>query len=103
MAEPFTEWVILELLGHRRLAGYLTEATIAGHSYLRLDIPDGDPTNTTTPLATQYYAPTSVYAIHPTSEDIARKVAARSEPAPVRRWELEPPVRVELDAEDGPF
>lgn len=102
MAEPFAEWVILELLGHRRLAGFLTEATIAGHSYLRLDIPGPDPANTTTPLATQFYAPSSVYAIHPTSEAIARTVAARSEPAPVRRWELEPPVRVELE-DEGPF
>jgi hypothetical protein len=79
---PFTGWVILELLGHRRLAGFLTEQQIAGTSFLRIDIP-------ATPPMTQFVAPTSVYAITPTSEGIARTVAGGSSPAPVQRWELE--------------
>lgn len=77
----FAEWVILELLGHRRLAGHLTEARIAGASFLRIDIP-------TEPPATQYYAPGSVYAITPTTEDMARAVARHGTPQPVQRWEL---------------
>jgi hypothetical protein len=83
----FAEWVVLELLGHRRLAGWLTEQQIAGASFLRLDIPGADGH----PGATQLYAPGSVYAITPTTEEIARKVAARSFPAPVQRWELAAP------------
>ena len=81
MADTFAEWVILELLGHRRLAGYLTEQQIAGASFLRLDVPSEPP-------ATQYYAPSSVYAITPTTEEMARQVARRNRPAPVQRWEL---------------
>lgn len=77
----FAEWVILELMGHRRLAGFLTEQEIAGKGFLRLDIPGQ-------PGATQFYNPTAVYAITPTTEDIARAVAATSQPAPVQRWEL---------------
>lgn len=80
----FAEWVILELLGHRRLAGYLTEANIAGASFLRIDVPSAPP-------ATQYYAPGSVYAITPTTEDIARAVAQQRTPAPIQRWELPAP------------
>lgn len=83
---PFAQWVILELMGHRRLAGFLTEQEIAGKGFLRLDVP-GEPTNTV-PIATQFYNPTAVYAITPTTEDIARAVAATSQPAPVQRWEL---------------
>lgn len=83
--EPgLAEWVILELLGHRRLAGWLTEQQIAGASFLRLDIPGGPGQ----PAATQLYSPGSVYAITPTTEEIARQVATRSRPAPVQRWEL---------------
>lgn len=80
----FAEWAILELLGHRRLAGHVSEASIAGSSFLRIDIPaaDGEPP------VTQYYAPASVYALTPTTEDIARRAAALSRPAPVSRWEL---------------
>ncbi|MET8864644.1 hypothetical protein ABZW11_17040 [Nonomuraea sp. NPDC004580] len=80
----FEEWVILEILGHRRLAGRLTEASIAGGSFLRIDIPAADGQ----PAITQYYAPSSVYAITPTTEAIARRAAALSRPAPVSRWEL---------------
>lgn len=90
MAEQqgLAEWVILELLGHRRLAGWLTEQQIAGTSFLWLDVPaaDGDQ-----PAATQFYAPGSVYAITPTTEAIARSVASGNRPAPVQRWELPAP------------
>jgi hypothetical protein len=82
--QTFAEWVVLEALGHRRLAGYLYEQTIAGHGFLRLDIPgdDGDPE------VTQLFNPTSIYAIHPTTEAIARHVAKSCRPEPVARWEL---------------
>lgn len=32
-------WAILELLGHRRLAGRVSEVTLAGTTMLRLDVP----------------------------------------------------------------
>ena len=37
--EAFEGWAILELMGHRRLAGYLREQTVSGASFLRLDVP----------------------------------------------------------------
>lgn len=80
--DTFAEWAIVELMGHRRLAGYLTETEIAGKGFLRLDVPNGDTT------ATQLYNPASVYAITPTSEETARRVAELSQPAPVTPWEL---------------
>lgn len=100
----FDQWAILEILGHRRLAGRLTEASIAGGSFLRIDIPETDGQ----PPMTQYYAPSSVYAITPTTEDIARRAAARFRPAPVNRWELAaaPAAQTIVDSyddEDGPF
>jgi hypothetical protein len=80
-AERFADWAIVELMGHRRLAGYLSEIEIAGKGFLRLDVP-GEVE------ATQLYNPAAVYAITPTSEETARQVAALSRPAPVSRWEL---------------
>lgn len=82
--DPFSEWAIIELLGHRRLAGHLREVQLAGSGFLRLDIPE-------TPghaAQTQYVAPGSVYALHPVDEATARLVAAGSRPEPVHRWEL---------------
>lgn len=105
--DVFAEWVILEVMGHRRLAGWLTEQEIAGKGFLRLDVPGDDGQ----PAATQLYNPTSVYAITPTTEAIARAVATVNRPAPVHRWEWELelersrslPPDVDVDYEVGPF
>lgn len=74
-------WVILELMGHRRLAGYLTDVEVGGGRMLRIDVP-------TEPPATQFYNGAAVYCITPTSEGTARAVAQASSVAPVSRWEL---------------
>lgn len=81
----FKEWAILELFGHRRLAGLVTEVQLGGASFLRLDIPGKK--NGEWAL-TQFYSPAAIYAITPTTPDMARAVAAQSEPGPVSRWEL---------------
>ncbi len=38
----FDTWAILELMGHRRLAGFLTEEEHCGQSMIRLDVHDAD-------------------------------------------------------------
>lgn len=95
-------WAILELMGHRRLAGYVTEQDIAGQGFLRLDVFEGDGDQ---PAVTQFYSPSAVYCITPTTQEIAR--AATRAPAPVSRWELAAPEREDEpdDAElaDNPF
>jgi len=92
--QPFTEWVIIELLGHRRLAGYLQEVQLAGAGFLRLDIPPAG----TDPARTQYIAPGSVYAIHPTTETTARAAAQSWRPEPVSRWEIRALEKADDDA-----
>lgn len=94
MAETFDEWVILEIMGHRRLAGRLTEQEIGGSGFLRLDVPSEPP-------VTQYYAPGSVFAIHPVAEEVARAAARHNRPAPVHRWELEAPQPEDDDSGDA--
>jgi hypothetical protein len=54
MSEAFEGWAVLELMGHRRLAGHLSEQQIGGSSFLRIDVP-------TEPPATQFYSPSAVY------------------------------------------
>jgi hypothetical protein len=85
----FEGWCILEILGHRRLGGYIREQEIAGATFLRIDIPrekEGPAVE-----ATQFYSPTSVYCLTPVSETMARAVALRNKPQPVQRWELPSP------------
>lgn len=81
----FNAWVILELLGHRRICGLMTEVEIAGAKFLRIDIyPEG----AMVADATQFYSPSSVYAITPTTEKTARKLANSREIGPVQPWEV---------------
>lgn len=91
-------WAILELMGHRRLAGYISEVEFAGGKFVRIDVPDTSPEAPAgdggrPPVegtaATQIYGSSAIYCMTPTTEQIARAVAERSaEAAPVSRWEL---------------
>lgn len=86
--EKFEQWAILELMGHRRLAGLVTEQVIAGKGFIRIDIPN------TEKSVTQFYSPESVYGITPVNEEVARSVAASIDTAPVNAWEF--PTRKQL-------
>lgn len=101
MTEAFEGWAILELMGHRRLAGYVTDVEIAGGRMLRLDVPDEPGPTGEEYAATQFYSPAALYCLTPTTEDIARAVALRARPEPVHRWELPRPATdpVELSGE----
>ena len=69
----FDEWAIVELMGHRRLAGRLREQTLGGAAMLRLDVPGGNPGGGD---VTHFYSASAIYCITPCGEELARRVAA---------------------------
>lgn len=83
--ETFDSWAVVELMGHVRMAGRLTEEERFGGKMGRLDVPDGDR------FVTTFFTASSVYRITLTTEDVARSVAAQNKPQPVHRWELPSP------------
>lgn len=87
----FEQWAILELLGHVRLGGLVTEEEHFGAKLGRIDVPTSDGR-----MATQWFGALAIYRLTPTTEEIARAVALRNQPAPVHRWEL-PPAREETN------
>lgn len=91
--KQFEEWAILELMGHRKLAGLVKEQTIGSASFIRIDVPDKDGNY----VATQYYNPSAVYCMTPTTKEMAIQFASRHTPAPVARWELPPALLPEKD------
>ena len=84
--ETFEGWAILELMGHRRLAGFLREQEIAGAAFIRIDVPGEAGL-----AASQFYATAAVYCITPTTEEVARQVAKLNVPEPVHNCELPAP------------
>lgn len=81
-------WAIVELLGHVRLAGRVSEEEHFGAKLGRLDIPMHGGGYTT-----QWFGGGSVYRLTAVSEEIARAVALRNQPEPVQRWELAAPAQ----------
>ena len=86
-------WAILELMGHRRLGGRVSEATIAGGAFIRIDVPHPNEAGIFT--ASQFYSSSAVYAITPTTEEIACAIArtvpapaGSPSPEPVSPWDL---------------
>ena len=72
------------------MAGRVTEQVIAGQGFVRVDVP-------ATPeqaAFTQLYGPGSIYAITPTTEEIATAFVARNVGAPIQPWQLALPGKV---------
>ncbi|RYX84259.1 hypothetical protein EON83_11225 [bacterium] len=70
-----TEWAIVELMGHVRLVGRISEETRFGTVLGRIDVPDGDGFKTT------YFGGQSIYRITPIAEEMARRATAPIVPA----------------------
>lgn len=80
-------WAILELMGHVRLAGLVSEEMKFGVVMGRIDIPrEADALNGA--FTTQFFGGSSVYRLTPTTEEIARSIAKANQPNPAHRWEL---------------
>jgi hypothetical protein len=76
-------WAVVELMGHVRLAGRLTEEERFGSKMGRLDIPQDDGQ-----FVTQFFGGGSVYRITVVSEEVARAVAKAGKIEPVHPWEM---------------
>ena len=84
MADRFEQWGVIEVMGHQRAAGRISEEVVAGANLLRVDVPT-DAHN----FRTVYYGASAIYALHVTGEEEARKMAARSGAKPPFAYELE--------------
>ena len=87
MPEPqdkFEAWAIVELFGHQRIAGKLTEQTIGGAHFIRVDVPAFEDS----PAFTKLYTQGAIYGVTFVSEQIARAAAQSFRVAPVNAYEL---------------
>lgn len=85
----FEGWAVVELFGHSTIAGYVTEVSLFGTAFMRVDVPE---TNGN-PGYTKMFGGNAIYGITPTSEEIATQAASRIDFRPVNEWTV--PTRVE--------
>lgn len=81
--EKLEIWAIVELFGHNRMAGKVTEQTVGGSSLVRVDVPDTE----ASPAFTRLLNVSAIYAINPVTEEVARGYAARLSVKPIEAWD----------------
>lgn len=80
----FTEWAIVEVMGHQTYAGFVQEQTIGGASFIRVDVPAVGEHQAFTKLL----GSGSIYAITPVSEEVAKMRAQTLGRSPLSVWDL---------------
>lgn len=100
LSQKFEAWCIVELFGHSRIAGLVTEQTIGAQTFVRVDVPaveheadryhDGKHETylETVPAFTKFYGASAIYALTPTSEEVARAIAGRLVVRAINPFEL---------------
>jgi len=107
----FESWAIIELFGHNRLAGHVTEQTIGGCAFIRVDVPAIEARKTkygdcpAVPAFTKYLTQGAIYAMTPCSEDAAYKALEEFRSLPVNAFDLCSPSQPEreLPFVESPF
>lgn len=93
--QGFEAWAIVEVMGHQTYAGRVTEEVIAGQAFVRVDVPatQDDQGKEHTAAYTKFVGPSSIYALTPVSEELARAAARRMAKTPISIYvpELHPP------------
>ena len=79
-------WAILELFGHKRLAGKISEHVLGSSALIRCDVPatetlNADGTKRETAAYSKLVGPGAIYCITPCSEEVARLAAKQ-----IERW-----------------
>lgn len=80
-------WAILELFGHQRLAGFVSEYAFAGEMFARIDVPEAGDLK----RFTRFFGGKAIYSLNPVTEEIARRLVAAWRAVPIQPFELQMP------------
>jgi hypothetical protein len=84
--QHFEAWGIVDLFGHTRIAGRISEQVIGGETFIRVDVPDNDPGSDK--YHTRLFGKGAIYSMSLTDKAIACETARRSESRPVSAYEV---------------
>lgn len=73
--EAFESWAVIEIMGHDRYAGRVTERAIGGCSFVQIDVPAVNGREGYTKL----FGSAAIFSITPCTEEVAKAVAERIE------------------------
>lgn len=84
MTEKLELFAIVELFGHQKMAGKVTEQSIGPTTFVRIDVPESEKQQSFTRLLN----PSAIYAINPVTEDVMKDMAARFSAMPIEAWDI---------------
>ena len=79
MENKFESWALVELFGHKRMAGKVSEQDIGGNGFIRIDVPAVNGSQ----AFTKFLGPASIYGITPVDEEHAIAAAQAWNPRPI--------------------
>lgn len=82
-SNPVELWCIVELFGHQKMAGKISEYQLGGN-FIRIDVPE----TSTQAAYSRVVNPSAVYAINPVTEEIAQAMAERYQTKPLESWDI---------------
>lgn len=80
----FRTWAMVELFGHTRIAGEVTEQTIAGGAMVRIDVPETE----ACPAFSRIVNVSAIYAINPMTEEMVKSIAGQLNVKPIQVWDI---------------
>ncbi len=60
--EKFEQWCVVEIMGHKKFAGFVTEQSVGGTSFVRIDVPEVAVAGRTLPAFTKLFGVGSRWA-----------------------------------------
>lgn len=91
--KAFDHWAIVEIFGHKTYAGRVTEQTIGGSSFVRIDVPQTSKTD----AFTKMFGQNAIYGITIVDEATAKLKAESVQQTPMTEWEINNLVREQVN------
>lgn len=85
-------WAIVEIMGHNTFAGLVSEQTLGGAAFVRVDVPE----TSRSAAFSKLFGAQSIYAVTPCSEQVAKLRAEAIGAVPLTAWDLPEAIRDKL-------
>lgn len=76
---------LVELFGHTRIAGKVSEHSLGGNTMIRIDVPE----TKINPPFTKFVNPSAVYALNPIAEGMMKDMAEELKSKPIQYYDLQ--------------
>lgn len=84
MEQKFELYAVVELFGHQRISGRVTEQSIGVATFIRIDVPE----TSRQPKFTRLVNPSAIYAINPVTEEVMLTLAEMITAKPIDAWDI---------------